>query len=96
MTHNHNYCFENDPKRLHGIALSNQEIVSKFKDNFLQYRIHLLPRSYETTIPEGKTDPFKLTSKYCYEFDTKNLDNLMTKNGQSLIQNNKNKFEVGE
>ena len=27
-THNHNYCFENDPKRLKGVALSNKEIVS--------------------------------------------------------------------
>eukprot|EP00347_Sterkiella_histriomuscorum_P021855 403332533 len=80
-THNHNYCFENDPKRLQGVALSNKEI----------YRIHLLPRSYDTTIPAGKTEAFKLTSNFGKDFN-KDYSKMLTQQGKTIIQNNHKLF----
>ena len=101
-SNNHNYLFENEVKMLNTTTLTNTEIVKYFHSLLymvnpiylfhfslmVQYRIHLIPRSYDKTIPDGKPSSFKLTSNFCEEFGG-DLDKLQTKTGMKLTNGGK-------
>ncbi len=92
-THNHHYEFDKDLKRLQGCALTNTEYVSSQILNKLQYRINILPRSYEKTIPQGKTEAFTMTSNFGKEFH-KDYTGMLGMTGRTLIQRNMETFDV--
>ena len=52
-----------------------------------------MPRSYDKTIPDGKTQPFKMTSNYCTEFNNP-PENLTTKEGKNRVEKATQEFEV--
>ena len=93
-TTNHNYYFENDIKRLKGTALTNTEYVRQEKvfDSF-QARIHLVKRSYDKTIPEGKTAPFNLTCN-SGKFFPHPSEKMMTKDGAFTMNQKFTEYQV--
>ncbi|TNV81706.1 hypothetical protein FGO68_gene10080 [Halteria grandinella] len=77
-THNHNYEFEADIKRMTGVVLSNTEIN----------RVNnLIPRSYDKSIPLGKDQAFRLTSRFGREFG-QDFTHLLSDSGKTIINRN--------
>lgn len=94
-TYNHRYEFESDIKRMSGCVLSNTDIVNLFVMIYrkLQYRIHLIPRTYDKTIPPGKDQSFRLTSKFGKEFGD-DYRHMLGQQGKTIIERNIKEFQV--
>jgi hypothetical protein len=56
--------------------------------------MHLIPRTYDKEIPDGQTQPFRLTSNYGYEFRDDPNKVKLSKYGQDLISKNVEDFNV--
>ncbi|CDW81892.1 UNKNOWN [Stylonychia lemnae] len=57
--------------------------------------INLLPRSYETTIPPGQVQPFKLTSNFGKDFKKDQMEiSMLTRQGKKLVEQNEKNFNV--
>ena len=55
--------------------------------------MNLLPRTYDKSVADGKDSAFRLTSRYGREFGN-DFTHLLTDSGKTLIQRNKNQFDV--
>jgi hypothetical protein len=55
--------------------------------------VHLLPRTYDKAIPDGKDEAFRFTSKYGKEFGS-DFNHLLTEQGKSIVQRNIDDFSV--
>ena len=76
-TTNHNYEIEKDLKPLKATALTNAQ----------NYRVHLLPRSYNEKVADIHPTGFKMTSNHCDYLPTPS-DKLQTKEGKERLTRN--------
>ncbi len=58
-----------------------------------QYRINLIPRTYDKAIPEGKDRPFTMTSNFPKEFGH-DYTGMLGKQGQTIIHRNMDTYAV--
>lgn len=55
--------------------------------------MHLIPRTYDKAIPDGKDDAFRFTSKYGKIFGD-DFNHLLTEQGKSIVKRNTHAFDV--
>jgi hypothetical protein len=49
--------------------------------------VHLIPRTYDKTVPPGKDSAFRMTSRYGGEFG-QDFTKYLTESGKTIIQRN--------